>query len=146
MSRPGALLVVAVTVIVASCDYFTPPCTKVARAICDIGREGDSCAFVLGRGRDDAHAQLVCSDILPAAQALGADPKSESAWNDWMEARQKLQNLGMQVDPAKGNIANKLIQAGGLAGKVVKDLQDNSKAAEQNTMQAAQHALDEANR
>jgi hypothetical protein len=54
--------------------------------------------------------------------------------------------MGFQRDPSRGNIATKLVNAGGLAGKVVTDMKENSRAAEENTANAAQRALDSAAR
>jgi hypothetical protein len=143
MFRQGALYLLIVGSL-TTCNWLTPPCTKAARAVCDIGREGDACAFLLNRESSDQHSQDVCREILPAAKALGEDSRSPANQAAWDEARRSLADLGLQRDPSRGNIATKLVNAGGLPGKLVTDLKENSRAAEENTAAAVQRALDSA--
>jgi hypothetical protein len=134
-------LLLSAALLTAACN-LTPPCAKTARLICEAGSgEQDACQFLLNRARDDAQAQGVCKDILPAAVALGQDPQSQTAQNDWQEARRSLEVLGFHKDFSKADIGNKLINSGGLGGKVVRDLRDHSKEAEEKTNAAAEHAL-----
>lgn len=120
----------------------TPPCVEAARRVCDIESQGDACSFLLNRDRNDQPAQALCREILPAARGLGDDPHSPAAWADWKGARQKLVQAGLHEDPRHGDIAQKLIRADGVAGHLVKSLEDHSTEAEQRTTEGAQRALD----
>lgn len=138
VSRCAALWLLLAT---SACN-LTPPCNKAARIICDVGKtEQDACSYLLSRGTDDRKSQDVCKEILPAAKALGEDPRSQSARDDWKEAREKLAALGFRTDTEKGDIANKIVNSGGIGSKLVRDLRDNSKEAEKTTQDAADRAL-----
>jgi len=126
----------------SGCDFLTPPCTKVARAVCDVGVEGDSCAFVLDRSRDDRISQDLCTEILPAAKALKADPSSGSARADWAGAREKLVTLGFRADAKRGTIEDKIKRMGGVEGHLVQRLDENTKEAERVTTEGAERALE----
>ena len=137
-------LLLCSVIALSACDWLTPPCTKLARAICDVGSEGDSCAFVLHVERGDDRGQAMCKELLPTAKDLAADPQLASARDAWRESRGRLGELGFTADPLKGRIETKLKEAGGVAGHLVDRLEKNSAEAERRTREGAENALDEA--
>jgi hypothetical protein len=124
----------------------TAPCTKAARAICKVHSEGDACSWLLDRPRSDAQAQLLCQGVLPMAEDLAADPQSAAALNLWQGARSRLVEAGMQPDPGHGNIDQKLIRAGGVAGHLVDQAEKGMRADEDHVNEAAAHALEGENK
>lgn len=137
-------ILVLLLALTAGCSrYFNPPCQQVAKAVCDVGGEGDSCAFVLNLKRDDARAQALCEQILPSAKAIAADPQGARA--GWSEARGRLGELGFAPDPRKNRIEEKLKAAGGQAGRLVEKIEDAYEAGEKNRVDGAERALEGAN-
>lgn len=141
------MLVLVPLVLVAACgDFFTPPCTRVARQVCDVGSEGDSCAFILAVDRGDSRAQKMCSAILPAAKELNAHQSDPGARAAWLEARTRLGEFGMKNDPMKGRIENKLKAAGGTAGRIVEKAEAAHDLEESRVNEAAGRIFDDAAR
>ena len=129
-------------VLLAGCDFFSPPCTKVTRKICDVGSEGDSCAFLLNVPKDDERTQSVCNAILVSAKDLAESPASQTARAEWKAAREKLGEVGFKANELKGRIETKLKEAGGAAGKLVETLEKNAAEGEERVREAAEKVLD----
>jgi hypothetical protein len=115
----------------------TKPCTKVARAVCDVGSEGDACAFVLSIERGDANGQALCAEVLPAAERIGESPA------EWIAARAVLARGGFQADARKGRIDEKLKSAGGAGGRVVEQAGQLYERIERERTEAAERVLGE---
>jgi hypothetical protein len=139
-------LSLTVVVLLAGCDWFTPPCTKLARKVCDVGSEGDACAFLLNIQKDDERAQTMCNGLAVAGAELAAAPGSAEARKAWAESREKLAELGFKTDAAKGRIENKLKAAGGTAGKMVESLEKNMELGEKKITEEAEKLLDSASK
>ena len=139
--RPLMLLCV---LLASGCDWITPPCTKVAKVICNVGTEGDAFAFVLNVDRGDEHGQAVCKQVLPSAQLLALEPQSQEARDGWTESRTALGLIGLQADAKKGSIESKLKGSGGLGGKLVDEYEKNQAQDEQHTKESIQKVFDEA--
>ena len=137
-------LLLLCAVMVSGCDWFSPPCMKVAKVICNVGSEGDACAFALNVERGDENSQAVCKQVLPAAQVLALEPQSQEAKNGWAESRTALEAIGLQPDPTKGSIERKLKATGGLGGRLVDEYEKNQAQDEQHTKDSIQHVFDEA--
>jgi hypothetical protein len=89
---------------------------------------------------------LLCEGILPAAQDLADDPSSAAAINLGQGARSRLVEAGMQADPGHGNIDQKLIRAGGVAGHLVDQAEKGMHADEQHVNDSVEHALEGENK
>ncbi len=134
-------------VVLAGCSgFFTPPCTTLARVICNLPDQGDACAFVLDRGRGDDRAQGVCKAVLPAAKALQKDGSSAEAQAGWAAAREKLDGLGMQANPNQGSLANKVKAWGGLPGRTVQRLENANQLEKTHINGAVNQVFKDANR
>lgn len=114
-----------VCVVASGCSYFNPPCTKLAKVVCDLPSEGDTCAFVLAQDRSDPDAQALCDEVYPQAKLFAIDRSDEDAREVWAQARALLMDAGMEADPRAGRIEEKLKRAGGAAGRTVKSLEDS---------------------
>lgn len=112
-------LLLASLVSLSACSFFNPPCTRLAKVLCDLPSEGDSCAFVLDLGRGDADAQDTCEEVLPSALVFAADRSNADARADWADARELLGEHGFQANARKGQIGEKLKAAGGTAGRLI---------------------------
>lgn len=128
----------ALVVLLAGCDFFSPPCAKVARKVCSVESEGDACAFLLHVDKGDKNAQDVCYGIKPAAYALAEDPMSGPAREGWKTAREQLATLGFATDPMRNRIETKLKRAGGTAGKIVESIETNNALGEKKVLEAVQ--------
>lgn len=140
--RIHAALLVAIT---ASACELSPPCQQVAKAVCDVGREGDSCAFLLAVPRGDASAQRVCEGVLATAKALQQAPSDPRANAEWALARARLVTLGFAADARKGRIDEKLKAAGGEAGRLVDKAERVMDDAEKIRTEQAERAFDAVN-
>lgn len=112
-------LLLATLFALPACSFFNPPCTRLAKVVCDLPSEGDTCAFVLDRGRDDAQAQELCDELLPAAIVFASDRSDADARAEWMDARRRMGEHGFQANALKGRIGEKLKAAGGTAGRMI---------------------------
>lgn len=126
--RPAVPLVVA---LFAGCAFFNPPCTRLAKIVCDLPTEGDACAFVLGIGRNDATGQALCSDLLPAASEHARDRSDVAAKAEWQHARAELEREGFRPNPRAGRIDERLKAVGGAGGRVVEGLENAFDEGEQ---------------
>jgi hypothetical protein len=127
-------------------EFFHPPCDKLARAVCDVGSEGDACAFLLNVKRDDRHAQSVCEGLVPAAQALQANQNGPDERAAWVAARSRLQPLGLVANDRAGRIDEKLKAAGGTAGRLVEKAEGAFHEGEAKTTEGAERAFDAVDR
>lgn len=109
----------AVLVTLSGCSFFNPPCTRLAKVVCDLPSEGDVCAFVLDRDRNDTDAQDLCEDVLAAAVVFAADRSDTDARANWTDARRQLAEQGFKANALKGQIGEKLKAAGGTAGRMI---------------------------
>lgn len=125
--RPLVILCFAL----GGCSYFNPPCTKLAKVVCDLPGEGDTCAFVLAQNRSDPDAQALCEEVHPPAKLYSIDRADEDARELWANARARLMEAGMQADPRAGQISEKLKRSGGTAGRAVKSLEDSMQLEQQ---------------
>lgn len=117
-------LLLAGLVGLSACSFFNPPCTRLAKVVCDLGSEGDVCAYVLDKERGDGSAQDTCADVYQAAVAFAANRNDADARAEWADARRRLAKEGFQADALKGRIEEKLKAAGGSAGRMIERLDD----------------------
>jgi hypothetical protein len=132
--------------VIGGCGWMTPPCAKLAKPVCDVGSEGDACAFVMNLDRNDEHAQAICKQITPAATALAQDPKSAEALAEWKTARVSLAALGLVTDVTRSRIDEKLKRANGIGGRLVDQAEKNSALGESQTAEGAERAFDAVNK